>query len=567
MDVDLSVEEELHLLSELSHTRGKLAVSVPPTLLPAAASAPSQYTEMLYVVLDTNVLISHLSFLVELKDFAIKGVGKPVLVIPWIVMQELDALKTTSSKVSVKAREAILFLHNCFSAGHPRVHGQTMEEVQTEVDNIAIENNDDRILHCCLLYQCKVSGHDGVVVLFSNDTQLCSKAMVNHVRALNRKTLLTELRVLCRSMQHAAPTSYTHTAEFSHRVSQHVKQEENKILVDDVLCEGESILRESLAVVVPVEMELAFDSLWSTVITVKPPWTLRDLLHILDKHWIAVFGQVIDRFYGQDSLKKLIQLSKSRHNKRPEDRDVQNFIAYSTTLLKAFPKRPRYKNVVAHSVASLNVLSIKLKEETSTPPKTTNVTPARTTPAQSLPAHLPPTPPLTPSPHGASPHGGVAHTESLLPLVTLSVAELGELTNSAPTLPEHQLPWLLNIILETTKHCLSRLARYMASYNPATHRSEAVSFISKLTMLLETMTASMLKLVQSPVELVTLREFRAALETFLLTCLQLSCPLSLEAMCQLVPQQLQLLAQAVGEFSSALDTLKLLAQQYALGTT
>lgn len=44
MDVDLSVEEELHLLSELSHTRGKLAVSVPPTLLPAAASAPSQYT-------------------------------------------------------------------------------------------------------------------------------------------------------------------------------------------------------------------------------------------------------------------------------------------------------------------------------------------------------------------------------------------------------------------------------------------------------------------------------------------------------------------------------------------
>jgi len=80
-------------------------------------------------VLDTNVLVSHLQFLVELKDYAIKGVGRPVLIIPWIVMQELDALKMRSSRVSTKARVAITFLHDCFAAGHPRVHGQTMEEV------------------------------------------------------------------------------------------------------------------------------------------------------------------------------------------------------------------------------------------------------------------------------------------------------------------------------------------------------------------------------------------------------------------------------------------------------
>ncbi len=47
-------------------------------------------------------------------------------------------------------------------------------------------------------------------------------------------------------------------------------------------------------------------------------------------------------------------------------------------------------------------------------------------------------------------------------------------------------------------------------------------------------------------------------------CLQLSCPLSLEALCQLLPLQLQLIVQAQGEFSSCLDTLKLLAQQYSL---
>ena len=82
------------------------------------------------MVLDTNVLLSHLQFLVELKDFAIKGVGRPVLVVPWVVMQELDTLKSSSrGSVQKLAQAAIAFLHHCFSAGHPRIRGQTMEEV------------------------------------------------------------------------------------------------------------------------------------------------------------------------------------------------------------------------------------------------------------------------------------------------------------------------------------------------------------------------------------------------------------------------------------------------------
>ena len=60
-------------------------------------------------------------------------------------------------------------------------------QVMTERNNTAISNNDDRILHCCLLYQEKVKGHGGLVILFSNDIQLCSKAMLNGVKALNRK--------------------------------------------------------------------------------------------------------------------------------------------------------------------------------------------------------------------------------------------------------------------------------------------------------------------------------------------------------------------------------------------
>ena len=31
-------------------------------------------------------------------------------------------------------------------------------QVHTEVSNMGIANNDDKILHCCLLYQMKVKG-------------------------------------------------------------------------------------------------------------------------------------------------------------------------------------------------------------------------------------------------------------------------------------------------------------------------------------------------------------------------------------------------------------------------
>lgn len=94
------------------------------------------------MVLDTNVLLSHLQFLVELKDFAIKGVGRPVLLIPWVVMQELDALKSSHrGSVHKRAQAAIAFLHNCFAARHPRVKGQTMEEVCEDTSDVDYSDN------------------------------------------------------------------------------------------------------------------------------------------------------------------------------------------------------------------------------------------------------------------------------------------------------------------------------------------------------------------------------------------------------------------------------------------
>lgn len=105
--------------------------------------------------------------------------------------------------------------------------------------NLAIHNNDDKILHCCLVYQSFVSASGGIVVLFSNDTQLCSKAIVNGIKAFNSKTLLSELRLLCRQVAQergGTVVSYTHTQEYAHKVEQQMRIENNKALVLHLLC-------------------------------------------------------------------------------------------------------------------------------------------------------------------------------------------------------------------------------------------------------------------------------------------------------------------------------------------
>ena len=122
----------------------------------------------------------------------------------------------------------------------------------------------------------------------------------------------------------------------------------------------------------------------------------------------------------------------------------------------------RYREIVLSSVAALNAVTTKLKELSNTVSCFQVLAslwlcwlaPLRQPPARTLCAV-----PCTQACPTTSPAAAAAATAarpgpSLLPLVTLSVAQIGELTSSHPDLPEHQLPWLLNIMLETTRHCL-----------------------------------------------------------------------------------------------------------------
>ncbi|KAL5484621.1 hypothetical protein EMCRGX_G021150 [Ephydatia muelleri] len=276
MDVDVS--NQLDTVIETVHvTRISLAASRPSRLEDFGISEVADHhesMERLYFVLDTNVLLSHLDFLIELKDSAIKDIGRPILVVPWVVMQELDALKANAKFVGLKARKAIHFLHGCFSSRHPRVQGQSMLEVSTEFDNNAIKNNDDRILHCCLLYQDKVKGRNGIVVLFTNDKQLYNKAVVSGVRAMDRKALLPELRAKVKASctaEKSAPReeggalhSSVHICTFNHwlYVPAQQKSTMSEAQVRQALNIAEIALQQALEAGIEREMKEAYDNMW-----------------------------------------------------------------------------------------------------------------------------------------------------------------------------------------------------------------------------------------------------------------------------------------------------------------
>ncbi|XP_077862737.1 transcriptional protein SWT1-like [Saccoglossus kowalevskii] len=261
---------------------------------------------MLYVVLDTNVLINHLKFLEEFKDQDIKGCGRPVLVIPWVVMQELDSLKDsknirhdTDYNINRKARAAVKFLHLCFESRHPRVKGQSMTEGSTKLPTVNIESNDDRVLQCCILYQQKV---DAEVILFTNDKNLCNKAISSDVQAFTKESLLKGIRELfgvdivspvrikksnTNANQSKTSTQDTKSAKLN---TAQTKEQKLKEFADDILCKLKARLREALSVVLETEMKNAFGDIWLSIVLIKPPWTMKDLIDCYNKHWIAVFG-------------------------------------------------------------------------------------------------------------------------------------------------------------------------------------------------------------------------------------------------------------------------------------
>ncbi|XP_051952473.1 transcriptional protein SWT1-like isoform X2 [Xyrauchen texanus] len=321
-----------------------------------------QHKQDLLIVLDTNVLLSHLDFVKKIRSHGLGALGFPTLLIPWVVLQELDSLKSgrLSSKVEDKARPAVHYIYCCLKNQEPRLMGQSMQLASQAVCEPGVVNNDDRVLQCCLQYQAMYP--EGALVLCTNDKNLCSKALFSGVKALNKADLEVEgTRPTIVKNTHAHPIVLPSAGPVSKEKEgrqERMNSAVEKRVLSECVSALESCLQGVLSQVLEEEMKAAFGDLWLEIVYVKPPWSLDGILQCFKKHWIAVFGNIIKR--------NLLSCVKSLSDSLCSDRSIEhisvlNAIRKAAELLLALAGRSRYSVNVDQALSTLHVLQQRLQ--------------------------------------------------------------------------------------------------------------------------------------------------------------------------------------------------------------
>uniref|UniRef100_UPI00398E3DE4 transcriptional protein SWT1 isoform X2 n=1 Tax=Pristiophorus japonicus TaxID=55135 RepID=UPI00398E3DE4 len=386
--VNMDTDQKMEMIEELQTARYEKVFEVelgqsygeltsmeidPPQEIKILFSAQATSQSDILVVLDTNIFISYLKFIMTLKDHGVSGVGFPILVIPWVVLQELDSLKNgkLSGGVNRKAIPAVQFVYSCFKSRHPHVWGQSMQQAAQKFCGLRDENNDDRVLQCCMQYQqLYPCAH---VLLCSDDKNLCSKALVSSVKAVRKEDLLTELSNL-KSISNDVntqdlgtfkePQSVINVKEPNGTVNQHLSAQVSALDVTGIITELEKLLGSALSAILETEMKTVYDDLWTEILFLKPPWSLEDILQCMKKHWIAVFGLIVKRnlLSSVEILNNCFQADKSPEYNRFT---LTWMLLESQKLLQAFSSRSDYGGVLPHTLANVDELLKKVSEDGS----------------------------------------------------------------------------------------------------------------------------------------------------------------------------------------------------------
>ncbi|KAK4876931.1 hypothetical protein RN001_009437 [Aquatica leii] len=220
----------------------------------------------IYVVVDTNIFISHLDVIGKVLGIKVNGVAAPIILIPWIVIQELDFLKEsrTDSKLKRKSQSAIHFINDKLSKKHPQVKGQSVRDAAKQ--NFSSKNADDSILHCCL----QIIGKQNRAMLLSNDINLRNKAIIHNVDAYSHTEIIDTLDPY-RGLSNNAD-----------------------------ICRGKDIelcFRNLFSFIIFTQLRESYGATLSTVHpdVKNPPWTLIKCLNLFQKFWQPIFSMFLQK--------------------------------------------------------------------------------------------------------------------------------------------------------------------------------------------------------------------------------------------------------------------------------
>ncbi|KAK3506809.1 hypothetical protein QTP70_028374 [Hemibagrus guttatus] len=385
-DYEMQIVEELHLARSNRQLHVKVEMSYgeltsmdvdPADESAAVIAAPGQkQQQVLLIVLDTNVLLSHLDFVKRIISHGLGALGFPTLLVPWVVLQELDSLKSgkLSKNVENKARPAVNYIYTSLKNQVPCLWGQSMQQVSQASCGLNSVNNDDRVLQCCLQY--KALYPEGTVMLCTNDKNLCSKALLSGVKALSKADLQQQAEVnpelfhrhydQTSAYPHAAPITQHQEAEKAQRSREEVsRKKEKERELSECVSVLEGSLQSALSAILEEEMKAAFGELWLEIVYVKPPWSLDALLQCFRKHWIAVFGVIIRR-----SLISCVEtLSSFVHTEvSVERRTILNAVSAAKEFLTELRCRSPYGGHVDSALSCLKTLQHRLQFKPEKPP-------------------------------------------------------------------------------------------------------------------------------------------------------------------------------------------------------
>ncbi|KAL2089468.1 hypothetical protein ACEWY4_014156 [Coilia grayii] len=401
-------DQEMQLLEELQQARceHRLQVNVvecygeltamdidPPD--EGAPSSPVFSKEIiqqeLIIVMDTNILLSHLDVVKKIRSHGLGALGFPTVLIPWVVLQELDAIKNgkLTNAGERRATPAVHYIYSCLKNQEPRLWGQSMQQASQALCGLQTENNDDRVLQCCLQYQklCPKSG----LILCTNDKNLCSKAVLSGVRALSKADLMQEVDRLKPGVLSPTITAGQGTAcpswqpvqkdgdrsrvdPCTPKAGQTEQREEKErrravaaaCQLSECVCLLEDSLKGALSAILAQEMKEAYGDLWNEIVLVKPPWSLSDVLQCMMKHWIAVFGNIVQR--GLKS--NVTQLSECLCSGKSVDVEcVCQAVGLAVELLSGFGSRGDYAGLLPQTINTLQGLPHCLLPQADRSPK------------------------------------------------------------------------------------------------------------------------------------------------------------------------------------------------------
>jgi len=280
------------------------------------------------VVVDTNVFVSNLSLINRLME-----VENVMVVIPWMVVQELDGLKESEKqKTSVGARAAVRWINKVLLEKNENLITETNVQSRNSSKKFDSKSPDDKILATCL----QLKEECNKVVLATNDVNLANKALINQIKTGNSEKVIDVIN------------NKDEKEESFYHQNVDINSNDIKNLVD----QARDCLRDVLEEVLKKEFCDAYGDTWEKIVSIKPQqsrphWSLGQLFTLYSKHHIAVFGLSFPR-NGNDLKLRLEIVKEKLGSLRLTNRllDVKICLAEIEKLFEVLKQKDEYDGAV-----------------------------------------------------------------------------------------------------------------------------------------------------------------------------------------------------------------------------